>query len=111
MTAAQLNVEHLIQSLLGVTCPLCGGKKGSRKTVCFTCWKGVPRRIQKALYQHIGEGYEQAFAEMCTLLDISPVTLEARLTAPPPCKTCKGKRQLKRPGGVTTSCPACGGEE
>lgn len=51
MTAAQLDPRDLRRSLASRLCPLCGGRKGRAKTVCFRCWRGggAQRLCQPAL--------------------------------------------------------------
>lgn len=54
--------KELIQSLRSTTCPTCGGTKKSRKTLCYGCYKRLPGTTKAALYDLLGEGYEQAVA-------------------------------------------------
>ena len=108
MTAADLDTRDLLHSLRSKLCPLCSGKKGSMKTVCFGCWRAVPKRIRDRLYDGVHAGYEQACAEMFNLFGVSPASLGLRLRGH--CANCEGTGVIERPGGVKTSCPDCEGK-
>ena len=41
----------------------CGRTKKRGMSFCYTCWKLLPRDIQRALYARIGNGYEEAYEE------------------------------------------------
>jgi hypothetical protein len=53
---------QLVDELRGTTC-LCGGAKVKNRSVCYACWKRLPRSLRDGLYQRIGEGYERAHAK------------------------------------------------
>ena len=46
----------------------CGRTKKSRMSFCYTCYKSLPRDIQRALYALIGSGYEEAYEEAVACL-------------------------------------------
>ncbi len=52
----------LARELAGTEC-LCGGPKKARSSVCYACWRKLPKKLQQGLYQRIGQGYEQAYAD------------------------------------------------
>ena len=55
--------RDLVMSLRSGTCPACNKPKTAMKTFCYPCYRRLPRAKQDALYQLVGEGYEQAFAD------------------------------------------------
>jgi len=58
----------LLRELRGVWCR-CGTKKITRNTFCNKCYWSLPEPMRRALYRHIGEGYEEAYAAAAELLD------------------------------------------
>ena len=52
--------KDLIEELRGMWCR-CGCRKQSRKTFCGRCFYSLTKEHQAALYQRIGEGYEEAY--------------------------------------------------
>ncbi len=61
MRPERIEQLRLLEELKGTSC-LCGGTKQPRSSVCFGCWGKLPRKIQRGLYQRIGQGYEEAYA-------------------------------------------------
>ncbi len=55
MTAGEMRDQ-----LLGRECQ-CGKTKGGGKSFCYHCFIALPRKIQRALYKLIGDGYEEAY--------------------------------------------------
>lgn len=53
--------------LLSIDCE-CGRKKKTRQSFCSKCYFSLPRQLQAALYQRVGEGYEEAHAQARTIL-------------------------------------------
>jgi len=39
----------------------CGKSKKPRYSLCYTCYKSLPKDMQRALWQKMGQGYEQAY--------------------------------------------------
>jgi hypothetical protein len=50
----------LCRSLASTVCPACGQWKKPRQTLCGKDYASIPRRLQKALYNRVGAGYEEA---------------------------------------------------
>jgi hypothetical protein len=50
----------LIASLSSDFCPICQGHKQPNQTMCRRDYHRLPAAIKRALYDRIGEGYEQA---------------------------------------------------
>lgn len=46
----------------------CGRPKQPGKSLCWECWKQLPRNIQQDLYLPICNGYEQAYDEAVEFL-------------------------------------------
>lgn len=59
---AALSARDAIRSLRSPICPACVGEKKPYKTLCGGCYHALPRNVARALYQRVGEGYEQAVA-------------------------------------------------
>ena len=55
-----MRTQDAMDSLMSTECPACHRKKGSFKSVCYSCWKKLSPEIANDLYQRIGEGYEKA---------------------------------------------------
>lgn len=113
MTAADVDPRDLLRSLASRLCPLCGGRKGEGKTVCFGCWRGVPAALRRRLYLPSGAGYEQAVADLFDLAGVSPDSLAARLGAASAgrCAECGGLEVIVDPGGNVHLCPHCAAQE
>lgn len=47
--------------ILGATKCVCGNKKKRGMSHCRTCYFSLPPEIRKALYNRVGQGYEEAF--------------------------------------------------
>lgn len=60
MSYADRQVE-LIAELAGETCR-CGKSKQARHTFCRSCFLSLTPKQRAALYQRMGEGYEEAYA-------------------------------------------------
>lgn len=54
--------KDLITSLQGKTCPACAQAKRRGETFCGRCYRTLPAPRRNALYQRIGEGYEEAIS-------------------------------------------------
>lgn len=52
----------MIQELKGQVCR-CGADKNAGNTFCLKCYYSLPKPLRAALYQRVGEGYEQAYEE------------------------------------------------
>ena len=59
-TVEQASTRDLIVSLASDTCPVCGRPKEPRQTLCRSDYFRLPRPIRVALYDRIGDGYEEA---------------------------------------------------
>jgi len=54
------DLKFYIQQLRGEECQ-CGNWKKSKMSLCYTCYRSLPRDMQKALYNHISTGYAEAY--------------------------------------------------
>lgn len=52
--------KRLVAELAGTECR-CGETKKAKQTFCRKCFFKLPRDLRNALYQRIGQGYEQAY--------------------------------------------------
>jgi hypothetical protein len=59
---------NLLRDLLGVVCFACGKRKGCGKSLCRNCFFSLPVPARNALYNRMGEGYEEAYADALRLL-------------------------------------------
>lgn len=57
-------------SLRSDLCPACGSTKIQSRSVCIECWRELPRGKRHTLYQLIGDGYEQALADVLDHLGV-----------------------------------------
>lgn len=48
--------------LMGEGCQ-CGRAKRKKMSLCYKCYKSLPRHMQQDLYQLLGQGYEEAYDE------------------------------------------------
>lgn len=60
--------RELLAELAGTTCQ-CGNVKAKRQTFCRSCYFGLSPKLRNALYNRIGEGYEQAYAKAVAVLN------------------------------------------
>lgn len=56
----QIDDRALVTSLRSDLCPACGGTKKPAQTLCRLCYIALPRRKRLALYDRLGEGYQEA---------------------------------------------------
>lgn len=52
--------HELIKALMGDKC-VCGAAKQPKMSHCRGCYYALPPPMRKALYNRVGEGYEEAF--------------------------------------------------
>ena len=53
---------QLVRQLASFEC-VCTAAKDPRRTFCRKCYYSLPPRMRSALYQRLGQGYEQAVDE------------------------------------------------
>lgn len=63
-----LNASDLIKELMGTVCH-CGKTKHAEHTFCGKCYFSLPRNMRKAIYNRIGNGYEEAYEAATVHLD------------------------------------------
>lgn len=66
-----MDTRDLIRSLSSDLCPACGKKKRPQQTLCGKDYQSLPSPIKTALYDHVGQGYEEAFAAAMKHLKVS----------------------------------------
>lgn len=52
----------LLEQLRGNECA-CGESKKEGMSFCYHCYSSLPNDMQRGLYQHFGNGYEEAYEE------------------------------------------------
>ena len=62
------DTQFYIDQLMSEECH-CGKPKKPRQSFCRPCYFSLPKYLQHALYQHILEGYEEAYEEAVKWLD------------------------------------------
>lgn len=75
MTVNDLGLQtlnELVRELRGTTCR-CGERKVRGETFCSACYFSLPKDIRIRLIKRFGDGYEQAYASACNVLDKSSV--------------------------------------
>ena len=67
-------MSQLTRELIGTACR-CGNLKQPKQTFCRKCYYSLPEEMRRALYQRMGEGYEEAYFRACARLglDYRPV--------------------------------------
>ena len=48
----------------------CGRGKHPKKALCWTCYKALPRDKQQALYNPLGNGFEEAYEDAVQWLEV-----------------------------------------
>ena len=66
-----LDKQTLIESLNSTLCPACGGEKIHKQSFCFSCYRRLPKAKKNALFQFVGDGYEEAFDAALDHLHVS----------------------------------------
>ena len=56
------DAAQLIESLGSTVCPACGGPKNRGHTFCSRDYFTLTKQGRTALYQRVGDGYEEAFS-------------------------------------------------
>lgn len=62
-----VSTSEALDALKSTTC-ICGKNEPSMKSHCRPCYFRLPRAVQRALYNRIGSGYEEAFTKSKALL-------------------------------------------
>lgn len=63
-----LDAMEAIRELKSETCR-CGNDKKSGNSFCLDCYRKSPKAIQRALYNRVGDGYEQSYKLACDILE------------------------------------------
>lgn len=71
------STRDLMRSLMSTICPACGNVKATRQTLCRKDYYALPPANRKALYQRVGEGYEEAVALAFDVLKVGTPHLPA----------------------------------
>ena len=72
-----ITTEQLIASLRCATCPACGRRKKERQSFCRECYFDLSRPQREALYDGVGDGYEEAMQAALEALDVDVAVLPA----------------------------------
>ncbi len=70
-----MNTHECIRSLNSTLCPACGARKQRSRTLCSPCYHGLPQALRRALWDRVGDGYEQAVASALRHLGASTPSL------------------------------------
>ena len=62
-----METSDLIAELQDTKCR-CGNQKARGNTFCSGCYYQLPPEMRRALYQRIGEGYEEAYENAAAVL-------------------------------------------
>ena len=60
--------KFYIDELRSEECLACGRPKKRGQSLCYHCYSSLPHHMQQALWQRIGDGYEEAFEEAVSWL-------------------------------------------
>ena len=77
MSTPQQERCELVKELCGVVC-FCGAVKGARQTFCRHHYRSLTRPLRRALYDRLGDGYEEAYDAARKFF----AAIEARLRKP-----------------------------
>ena len=61
---------QLVRSLRMTVCPVCGKVKRPAQTFCYRDYRNLPREMQLALYNRLGEGYAEAVVKALNFLEV-----------------------------------------
>lgn len=78
-----IDATTAVRSIRSTLCPACAGKKKQMRSLCFGCYRSLPRPMKGALYRLVGNGYEQALDDALKRLDVAEPAL------PQECGECK----------------------
>jgi len=53
--------REIFAAFSGTECSGCADKKQRHHAFCKSCYRQLPRSLQKALWQRFGSGFEQAY--------------------------------------------------
>ncbi len=77
------DTRALVASLRSDFCPICQGHKQPSQTMCRRDYHRLPAATKRALYDRVGEGYEEAVAQAMAVLKTTafhlPPTIEKGL--------------------------------
>lgn len=59
---------ELVKELRGIVCR-CGAPKRTKETFCGKCYYALPLAKRRALYNHLGEGYREAYEDAIKTLE------------------------------------------
>ena len=67
MTDDTERTRQLVEELRGTSCT-CGMPKKTHQTFCRACYYTLPQNVRSALYDLVGEGYEESYDAALRLL-------------------------------------------
>lgn len=73
MTTDRRAQMEMLESLRGVVCPGCLGRKGGMKSFCGSCYRKLPMKQRHDLYNRMGDGYEEAHDTAMKILGREPL--------------------------------------
>jgi hypothetical protein len=63
-----MDAMQSVQELKSEVCR-CGNEKKRGQSFCLSCYRSLPPGLKKALYNRVGDGYEQSYTLACKTLD------------------------------------------
>lgn len=66
-TQVQKDTNFYWDELFSEEC-FCGKNKKSKMSFCYSCYRSLPRSMQRDLYRRMGDGYEEAYDDAVTWL-------------------------------------------
>ena len=64
--------SEIVRELSSSTCS-CGHTKGRGKSFCYSCFRRLTPEMRSNLYRRSGDGYEEAYREAQTAIDLLDV--------------------------------------
>ena len=75
---AVIESRDLIASLISEICPICGGPKKRRHSMCGRDYRRLTHRTQMALYDGVGAGYMEAISQAMNELHVTTFRMSSR---------------------------------
>lgn len=77
MKTQELTDLNVVLSLRSTTCPACGSRKQSAKTLCLRDYRRLPGKMRNDLYNRVRCGYREAVIAALQFLDVAEPAIPA----------------------------------
>lgn len=73
----EYGTRELLASYRSKVCPMCGGTKAKKRSMCGGCYSLLCPALKSACYKRFREGYEEAIRDSADFLGVSALCLPA----------------------------------